>query len=106
MVEKSSVVDFAFKEVTGIDINTAMAILMKKGISIEELSDTGEKLVESLGEETNKKDMDDHYLVLYHMVLSYFTFKTAMTSYNKWIKEVAAEHNMKPDKYAKIIYGL
>lgn len=106
MVDKSSVVDFAVYQSTGINIEIAIEVLKKKGLTIEELSDRAKKLLDSSMDDVEKKDMDDHYKVLLHLVMSYILFKTAVTSYDKWIKDVAAEHNMKPGKYAKIIYSL
>lgn len=106
MIHENKLVDNAFKKSTGIEILTATGVLMKKGISTEDLEEMATKLFQSTIEDVNKKDIDDDHKILLHLVLTYHMFTHAINVFNDWIRIGAEEHHMKPDKYAKIIYSL
>ena len=106
MIHGNKLVDNAFKKGTGIEILTATGVLMKKGISTEDLEEMAVKLYRSTIENVDKKDIDDDHKTLLHLVLTYHMFTNAINVFNEWIRVGAEEHDMKSDKYAKIIYGL
>jgi len=103
MADKSNV---DFKKYTGVDILTAVRILMKKGITTGEIEDLTTKLYKGIGENVVDRNLDDEYKVLLNMVLAYYLFSSGIKAYNEWIKKEAAEHNMKPEKYIKIMFSL
>lgn len=105
MVDKCNV-DVIFRKGAGMEIPTAIRILMEKGITAKEIEDRAMTLLSNMKEDIEKKDLDDNYKILFHMLLSYFIFNDAIKVYNEWIKEDAAKHNMKPEKYIKTIFGL
>lgn len=77
--DKKSIED-VLKKGASIEINTAMEVLIKKGISTENIEELAIKLFRSIIEDIN--------------------------GFDKWIKTGAEEHQMIPDKYIKIIYSL
>lgn len=103
--DKKSIED-VLKKGAGIEINSAMEALIKKGISTENIEELTIKLFRSIVEDINKKDIDDNYKVLFHLVLAFYIFDGAIKSFDEWIKTGAEEHQMIPDKYIKIIYSL
>ena len=63
------------------------------------------KLYHGIKEDVNKKNINDDHKMLLHMVLIYFIFGNSMNIFREWIRSNAEEHNMRPEKYAKIIYN-
>lgn len=106
MIHGNKLVDDVFEKGTGIEILTATGVLMKKGISTEDLEEMAVKLFRSTIKDVDKKDIDDDYKTLLHLVLTYHMFTHAINVFNEWIRVGSEEHHMKPDKYAKIIYSL
>ena len=94
-----------FKKYAGIDLLTATRVLMKNGIKTNDIESLAVKLFEGVIEDVDNKNMDDNYKILLHLVVTYYIFNTANKSYDDWIKEEAAEHNMKPEKYIKVIFS-
>ncbi len=106
MTDKFKMADLGFRKYAGMDMMTAMKVLMEKGITTNDIENITVKLFEIITEEVNKKNLDGNYKSLFHLVMSYFIFIGAITAYDEWIKEAAAEHNLKPEKYIKIIFSL
>jgi hypothetical protein len=106
MADQFKEVDLAFRKYAGMDMSTAFRAIMEKNITPNEMSDLASKLFRSIIEDVKKKDLDDNYKILLHLVLSYYIFTTALKACDDWIKEAAAEHNMKPEKYIKIMFSI
>lgn len=94
-----------FKKYAGIDLLTATRILMKNGIETNDIENLAAKLFNGVIEEVDKKILDDNYKILLHLVVTYYIFKSANKTFKDWIKEEAAEHNMKPEKYIKVMFS-
>lgn len=96
--------DIDFKKYSGIDIIAAHGVLMKNGITTDDIVNAAEKLFGNISDYVGNKDLDDNYKILFHLLLTYYMFNTGIKSYDDWIKEEAAEHNLKPEKYIKIMF--
>jgi hypothetical protein len=89
-----------------MDTLTAVRVLKEKGITANEMEDISLKLFRCIAEDVDKTDLDGNHKSLFHLVLTYFIFNGAIMAYDEGIKEAAAEHNMKPEKYIKIMFNL
>ena len=105
MVDRCNI-DLIFRKGVGIEIQTAVRIIMEKGITAKDIEDRAMTLLNSMKTDVAEKDLDDNYKILFHVLLSYFIFGDAIKVYNEWLKEGAVKQNMKPEKYVKIMYGL
>lgn len=98
-------IDTDFKKYVGIDLLTATRVLMKNGIVTNDIENSAIKLFKGVIEDVESKNLDDDYMILLHTVLTYYIFSNALRAYDDWIKEEAALHNMKHEKYIKIIFS-
>lgn len=105
MVDKCNI-DVVFRKGAGIELPTAIRILMEKGITTNEIKDRVMILLGSMKTDVEQKDLDDNHKILFHLLLSYFIFNDAIKVYNEWVKEAATKHDMKPEKYVKTMFGL
>lgn len=103
MEDKSNI---DFRKLVGIDILTAHRVLMKKGITTNDIEDEAVKLFRNMIESVENRNLDDDYKILLHLVLTYYLFTGGIKVYDEWIKKEAAESNMKPEKYIKVVFGL
>jgi hypothetical protein len=99
-------IDIDFVKYSGMDIVAAHRVLMKKGITTSELEELATKLCDDMSKYVENRNMNDEYKILLDLVMTYYLFSTGLMSYNDWIKKEAAEHNLKPEKYIKVIFGL
>lgn len=106
MTDKFNEVNLIFRKATGMDVLTAHRVLMENGITTEKVTDVSCKLFRNTTEDIDKTDLDDNYRILFHILISYYMFIGAIKAYNDWMKEAATEHNMKPEKYIKIMFNL
>lgn len=106
MVDKFNAANIAFRKYTGMDMQTAVRVLKEKGITANEMEDIALKYFRSISEDVDKKDLDGIYKSLFCLLLTYFIFNGAIMAYDEGIKEEAAGHNMKPEKYIKIMFSL
>jgi len=98
--------DIDFKKYAGMDIITAHRVLMEKGITTSEIGELTVKLYKDMTEYVKNRNLDDEYKILLDLVMTYCLFSSGIKSYDEWIKEEAVEHNLKPEKCIKIIFGL
>lgn len=105
MADKCNI-DAVFRKSTGIEIPTAIRILMEKGITMTEIEDRAMKLLRSTVADVSEKDLDGNYKILFHLVLSYLVFSDAIKTYEDLVKETATKCNMKPEKYVKKMFDL
>ncbi len=106
MIVKNKSLDNTFKKGTNIDIDEAYKTLLKKGISIEQVSDMAHKLFNDTMKDINIQDIDDDYKNLLHLVVMYFLFDGAMHIFNEWVKSGAEENHVTPEKYLKDVYNI
>jgi len=106
MVERSTVIDFAFKQSTGVDIRTVVELLSKKGITIEQIDNIGSKFNGIIKEEVEKTDFDDNIKVLFHIYLTYIVFKISVRAFNRWAEDEAKELGLSSKKFTDIMYHL
>lgn len=99
-------IDIDFKKYIGMDLTTAHRVLMEKGITTDDIENTAVKLFQNIGKYVVNKDLDDDHSILFHMMLTYYLFSTGLREFDDLIKQEAAEHNLKPEKYIKIMFGL
>ncbi len=106
MVDNSTIVDFAFKQITGIAVKDAISILKKKGVKIEDLDEIGVKYLQLIANDTEQKygGIGDEYLILLHILIMYSVFKSSAMAYEETIANLAKDLGIKPSKYISIIY--
>ena len=104
MVDNSTIVDFAFKQITGIAVKDAISILKKKGVKIEDLDEIGVKYLNLIANDTEKYGIGDEYLILLHILIMYSVFKSSAMAYEETIANLAKDLGIKPSKYISIIY--
>lgn len=106
MVDKFNAANIAFRKYAGMDMQTAVRVLKEKGITANDMEEITMKLFRSIAEDIDKKDLDGIYKSLFHLLLTYSIFNGAINAYSEWMEDAAAEHNMKSEKYIKIMFGL
>ncbi len=106
MKDKFNEAERIFKKSAGMDMMTATRVLLEKEIGTNETEEIAIKLSKNLTDYVGNKELSDDYKILFHLVLAYYIFNSSLNAYDEWIKGEAAEHNMKTEKYIKIIFDL
>jgi intergrase/recombinase len=94
--DTSIVVEEAFEKEVGIDVYTAMRILTRSGISLEDMSDITNKCKNVLTEEIEKRNIPYELRFLLISTVTCRLFKTSTAFHKEYMKSV---ENIPYDKY-------
>lgn len=101
MIDKDSVIiDIAFKKEIGIDINSALALLVNKGISLDDIGKITDVMKKSMADEVEKRNIPFEYRFLLINAILCTMFKTTVSFHKEYMKsliEIDAEKDLKID---------
>mgnify|MGYP003396170531 FL=1 len=99
--ESESIIDRAFKKEIGMDINNAVSILDRGGITPEELGEITNKLKKMMTDEVDIRQIPYEYRFLMLNVIFCTMFKTTIEYYKKYadaIKNIKETDEIEKDE--------
>lgn len=101
MIDNESVIiDIAFKKEIGIDINSALALLVNKGVSLDDMGKITDKLKKAMTDEVEERNIPFECRFLLINVILCSMFKTTVSFHKEYMKsliEIDAEKDLKID---------
>lgn len=86
--DSGSIIDKAFKKEIGIDINNAVSVLDRGGITPEDLGDITNKLKKMMTDEVEIREIPYEYRFLMLNVIFCTMFKTTVEYYKKFVESI------------------